>query len=302
MSRMFLLSLCLALPIGLHAGESRDAIEVSAEKAGPGVYVLRARGGNIGAVVGEDGVFLVDDQFAPLTEKIRAALKKLPGGQAPVRFVLNTHVHGDHTGGNENFGKAGALIVAHENVRRVMSTAAFRKEFLESASLEHALPAVTFNDRVTFHVNGITLATRHYPHAHTDGDSVVWMREPDIVHMGDVFFASGYPFIDLRLGGSIDGMIDAVADVLAQADEDTVIIPGHGELSDRSDLRDYHAMLVAVRDRVSKAMADGKSLEEIKAMNLSAPYDERWSWSFINGERFVETIFESLSASRHEDH
>lgn len=301
MQRLLIATLCLVLPFAAHAGRSWEDIDVRAEKAGEGVYMLHGAGGNIGAVIGEDGIFLIDDQFAPLTQKIRTALDELPGGRGkPVKFVLNTHVHGDHTGGNENLGKSGALVVAHENVRRRMTTDEFRKSFLEAggANVEDALPVVTFSDRMTFHLDNHELATRHYPHAHTDGDSVVWFKDANIVHMGDIYFASGYPFIDVDRGGSVSGVIDAVNDVLARADGRTVIIPGHGPLADRDGLQSYRDMLVAIRARVAAAIEDGRSLEEIQAMKLSAPWDERWSWQFIDGERFIESVYRSLAATR----
>ncbi|HEX7045957.1 MAG TPA: MBL fold metallo-hydrolase [Gammaproteobacteria bacterium] len=277
--------------------------EVQAERIAEGIYVLSPFGGNIGVVIGADGIFLIDDQVAPVTEAVRAKLDTLPGGEdAKVRFVLNTHFHADHTGGNENLGKAGAVIVAHDNVRAEMTTDDFRKGFIDNGGkdLEDALPIVTFSDRVTFHVNGRTLVTRHYPHAHTDGDSVVWFEEDNIVHMGDIYFQAGYPYIDLEHGGSIDGAIAAVDSVLADADEKTIVIPGHGAVSDKKGLRAYRDMLADLREKVAAAIDAGKSLDEIKAMMLSKEYDERWSWNFINGERFIETIHASLAdANRH---
>lgn len=298
--RLTAVVLSFALASTASAANVSEEVEVKAEKVGDGLYMLSARGGNIGAVIGADGTFLVDDQYAPLTPLLRAKLDELAGGKAEVRFVLNTHVHGDHTGGNENLGAAGALIVAHENVRRRMSTDAFRREFLEAGGgkLDDALPVVTFSDRVTFHVNGRTLETVHYPRAHTDGDSVVWFREDNAVHMGDLYFQVGYPFIDLERGGSVDGYIAAVADVLACTDEDTVIMPGHGVLSDRDELAEYHAMLTTLRDAVAKQLAAGRNLEEVLAMALTRDFDARWSWRFIDGERFVETLYTDLSRKR----
>jgi cyclase len=275
--------------------------EVEAETLADGVHVLRARGGNIGVITGNDGAFLVDDQFAPLTARIRAKLDELAGTKnVPVRFVLNTHFHGDHTGGNENFGQAGAVLVAHDNVRARMTTGEFRRQYLErgGVNVEAALPVVTFNDGVTFHVNGRTLETRHFPHAHTDGDSVVWLREDNIVHMGDIYFQAGYPFIDIDNGGSVKGVIQAVDNVLARADANTKIIPGHGKTTSRQELVEYRDMLVALRDRVAEQLRAGKSLDDVRSMRLSKSWDERWSWDFISGERFVETLYRDLSRQR----
>ncbi|HEX7030003.1 MAG TPA: MBL fold metallo-hydrolase [Gammaproteobacteria bacterium] len=302
--KRFLIACSLLVIVPVAAGEAG----VQAERIADGIHVLSPFGGNIGVVIGEDGIFLIDDQVAPVTEAVRAKLDALPGGDnAPVRFVLNTHFHADHTGGNENLGKAGAVIVAHDNVRAQMTTDEFRKGFIDNGGkdLEAALPVVTFNDRVTFHVNGHTLLTRHYPHAHTDGDSVVWFREENIVHMGDIYFEVGYPFIDIDHGGSIDGVIAAVESVLAEADKETVIIPGHGAVSDKAGLAAYRDMLADLRGKVAAAVEAGKSLDDIRAMNLSKEYDERWNWDFISGERFIETIHASLAAARghhHGDH
>jgi glyoxylase-like metal-dependent hydrolase (beta-lactamase superfamily II) len=210
--------------------------------------------------------------------------------------VLNTHWHGDHVGGNENLGKAGALIVAHENVRERMST----EQFLEAlnqkvpASPEVALPVVTFDDSVTFHLNGDEIHAFHVPPAHTDGDSVVYFREADAVHMGDVFFQSGYPFVDLSSGGSAPGVLDAVERVLGMIGEKTRVIPGHGELTDRDGLEEYRDMLKTVIGRVSAMKAEGKSLEEVQAAKPTEELDERWGGGFIDADRFVASIYESL--------
>lgn len=270
--------------------------DVEAERVSDGIHVLRAQGGNIGAVIGDDAIFLIDDQFAPLTAKIRAALDGIGGKGKPVRFVLNTHFHGDHTGGNENLGVAGAVIVAHDNVRAQMSTEEFRKQFVEygGRKLEDALPVVTFNDRISFHLDGRTLVTRHYPHAHTDGDSAVWFKEANVVHMGDLYFQAGYPFIDTDHGGSINGLIAAVDAVLAAVNEDTIVIPGHGKTSDKAGLREYRDMLAALRDAVAAELKAGKTLDAVNAMKLSKPYDARWEWSIISGAAFIETIYHSL--------
>lgn len=298
--------LSMLFPVEAIADERLAEINVEVEKVVDGVYLLSARGGNIGAVVGADGIFLIDDQFAPLTPKIRAALDALPSGKGnPVRFVLNTHFHFDHTGGNENMGEAGAVIVAHDNVRARMTTGDFREDFLEKGgrNLDNALPVVTFNDRVTFHMNGQALETRHYPHAHTDGDSVVWFREKNAVHMGDIYFQLGYPFIDTAGGGSVNGVIRAVNDVLAEADDETVIVPGHGVLSDKAGLAKYRDMIVQLRDKVAEQITAGKTREQVMQMRLSSNYDERWNWNFVTGERFVETIFDDLSKYQsHSEH
>lgn len=299
--RKLLMGMFFCLPLIGLAGTDWGAVEVKTERVADGVYMLSARGGNIGLSVGEDSVFLVDDQFAPLTPKIREAISTVT--DKPVRFVLNTHYHPDHTGGNENLGRAGALIVAHDNVRERMNT----EQFLERmrgqgwTSLEGGLPVVTFNDNVTFHLNGQTVNAFHVPPAHTDGDSIVVFREVNVIHMGDVYFQTAYPFIDLNGGGSVAGVVTAVDRALAIADDKTRIIPGHGVLSDRAELKTYRDMIADLHGKVRAQVKAGKSLEEIQAMNLTKPYDARWGGGFISSERFVETMYRDLAPSATEN-
>lgn len=279
----------------LHAqNQDFSDVEIQTVLVAEGVWMLVGAGGNIGVSAGEDGVFLIDDQFAPLTDKIRAAVAGF--SPKPVRFVLNTHWHGDHVGGNENLGKAGALIVAHENVRERMSTEQFMKALDRKVppSPDEALPVITFDDSVTFHLNGDTIHAFHVPPAHTDGDSIVHFREADILHMGDVFFQSGYPFVDLSSGGSAPGVLAAVERALELAGDGTKIIPGHGELTDRDGLVAYRDMLRTVIGRVQEMKAAGKSLEEVQGAKPTEELDERWGGGFIDADRFVASIYESL--------
>jgi cyclase len=288
-----LLALALLLPAGLRA-QGMDTVQVRSTPVAGGVHMLTGRGGNVAASVGEDGVFLVDDQYAPLTEKIRAAVAAL--SPRPIRFVLNTHWHGDHTGGNENLGKGGTLIVAHDNVRRRMSTEQFVAAFNQKTppSPAAALPVVTFNDAVTFHLNGDEVHAFHVPPAHTDGDAIVHFRRANVVHMGDVYFNGMYPFVDLSSGGSVDGVIAAADRVLGITNDATRIIPGHGPLSTPAELRSYRDMLVAVRDRVREMVRGGRTLEEVKAARPTAAFDAKWGKGFITPERFVETVYRSV--------
>jgi glyoxylase-like metal-dependent hydrolase (beta-lactamase superfamily II) len=277
---------------------SMDDVEIRTLEAAPGVHMLVGRGGNIGVSSGEDGVFLIDDQFAPLTPKIRAAVAKL--SDAPVRFLLNTHWHGDHTGGNENFAGLGAILVAHDNVRSRMSTDQFMAAFDRTvpASPAAALPVVTFGADVTLHWNGDEIHAVHVPAAHTDGDAIVHFRNANVIHAGDVYFAGRYPFIDLGSGGSFDGLIAAVDRVLGLADDATKIIPGHGELSDSAELARYRAMLVTVRDRVTQAIAAGKTLDVLLAERPLADLDAEWApaSSFVTADAFVRAAYTSLRA------
>jgi glyoxylase-like metal-dependent hydrolase (beta-lactamase superfamily II) len=266
-------------------------VEITTVTVGEGVYMLMGRGGNIGLSAGEDGTFLVDDQFAPLTEKIEAAVAKVTDRK--VQFLVNTHWHGDHTGGNENFGKRGTIIVAHDNVRQRMSVEQFRKiiDRRTPASPPGALPRITFTEAVTFHWNGDEVRIFHAPHAHTDGDSIIRFTNANVIHMGDTFFNGRYPFIDVDSGGNVNGVIATANRVLAVANSSTKIIPGHGELASPEDLRAYRDMLTRVRDRVQTMVNDGKSIEEVVAAKPTAEFDASWE---REPERFVRSVYHSL--------
>jgi cyclase len=286
------LAASLAFPL---AAQNFDTVQIRTVRVGDGVYMLQGAGGNIGVSAGADGVVLVDDQYAPLTDKIKAAIAAVNPG--PIRFLLNTHWHGDHTGGNENFGKGGVVVVAHENVRRRMSVEQFITSFAQAvpASPTGALPVVTFTDTVTFYYNGDSITAFHVAPAHTDGDVIVWFRHANAVHMGDTFFNGRYPLVDIASGGSIDGIIGAADRVLAMANADTKIIPGHGPLGDRAALQAYRAMLVAVRDRIKTAIAQGRTLEQVKAAKPTAEFDAAWGNGRITPALFVEILYQNLS-------
>jgi glyoxylase-like metal-dependent hydrolase (beta-lactamase superfamily II) len=294
LSRSALCAALVAAPSAL-AAQNFDTVQVRAIKAGDGVYMLQGAGGNIGVSAGADGVVLVDDQYAPLTDKIKAAIATINSG--PIRFLINTHWHFDHTGGNENLGKSGVVIVAHENVRRRMSAEQFVTSFAQPipASPAGALPVVTFTDAVTFYYNGDSISAFHVAPAHTDGDVIVWFRHANVVHMGDTFFNGRYPLVDLASGGAVGGMIAAADRVLAIADADTKIIPGHGPLGDRVALQAYRAMLVTVRDRIRQAVAAGRTLAQVQAAKPTAEFDAVWGNGRITPTLFVEILYQDLS-------
>jgi glyoxylase-like metal-dependent hydrolase (beta-lactamase superfamily II) len=256
------------------AQDDMKDVKIEIQKAGEGVYMLTGSGGNMGLSAGEDGALLIDDQYAPLTEKIQAAIRSVT--DRPIRFLVNTHWHGDHTGGNENLGEAGALIVAHENVRKRMSVEQFIAAFdMRSVPApDAALPVITFTDEVTFHWNDDVLRVIHVDPAHTDGDSIIYFSKANVIHMGDVFFNGMYPFIDASTGGSMDGVIAAVDRSLAMIKEDTTVIPGHGAISKVGELRAYREMLANVRDRIRPMIAAGKTRDDVIEARPTADLDD----------------------------
>ncbi len=281
-------------PLPVAAQQDSSKVEITTEKLADGVYMLVGSGGNLGLSVGNDAVFLVDDQYAPLTPKIQAAVSAIT--KKPVKFVLNTHWHGDHTGGNERFAEAGALVVAHDNVRKRMSTAQFI-DFLKmhvERSPPAALPLVTFSADVTFHINGDEVVAFHCPAAHTDGDAIVHFRRADVIHMGDVFFNGLYPFIDASSGGSADGVVAAVDRALALAGDKTKIIPGHGPLATKADLREYRDMVATVQGRIRSQVAAGKSVQEIVDSKPTREFDAKWGGGFIKPDNWVTMLATAL--------
>ena len=295
--RSSLLPLALALLAAPAAAQQQDfsKVEVKVERIAPGVAVLFGSGGNIGLSYGEDGNVIVDDQFAPLTDKIAAAVATLDGD--PVRFVINTHWHFDHTGGNENFGRRGAVILAHDNVRARMSTEQFLAAMNRKVppSPKDALPVVTFADGVTLHLNGDTLHVIHVANAHTDGDALVHWQKANVLHMGDTFFHRvSYPFIDLSSGGSIDGVIAAANRGLELAGPSARIIPGHGPVATRAEFAAYRDMLVDIRSKVAAGIRAKRTLAQIRASGPAARYG--MPTGFIKPDQFVEAVYNSLRA------
>jgi glyoxylase-like metal-dependent hydrolase (beta-lactamase superfamily II) len=282
-------------PFAVAAQQDFSKVEIKTIDLGSGLAMLQGAGGNIGVSTGPDGVFLIDDQYAPLTEKIRAAIRAI--SMKPIRFVLNTHWHGDHTGGNENLGEAGVLILAHHRVRERLSTEQFQaiRNRKIPASPKAAWPVVTFEDGVTLHLNGQTIEVIHVEPAHTDGDSIVYFREADLLHMGDTYFSGMYPFIDTSSGGRIDGMIAAADRGLAIAGPKTRIIPGHGPLSSREELSETREMLISVRDRVRNLIDEGLDRDRVVAGKPSNDFDGAYGGGFMTPDAFVGIVFDALN-------
>jgi cyclase len=275
---------------------------LEAAQVAPGVHVLYGQGGNIGVSSGRDGLFLIDDQYANLTDRVVEALTRISPQQP--RFVLNTHWHGDHTGGNENLAARGSVIVAHDRVRERMSAENF-SEFFQRAtppSPPGALPVVTFNDSLSLHVNDDELRAIHVQAAHTDGDVFIHFRKANVIHTGDLVFAGMYPFIDIDSGGTVAGVIAAVDRMLALADEGTRVIPGHGKVTDRAGLESYRQLLAVTSARMRELVQAGRTLDEVLAAKPFADHDAQLAWAFITAERYIRILYRDaareLSAGR----
>ena len=292
---LILMSLLNFLAPSAEAQEALNAVEIEVVDVAPGLLMLIGEGGNIGVSYGTDGVFLVDAQFAPLTDKILAAVQTRTDG--PLRYLLNTHWHSDHTNGNENMVARGALIIAHREVRQRLSVDQFLGAFGQRvpAAPSRALPVITFSDTLTFHWNNEGINIFHSANAHTDGDAIVQFVSANAVHMGDTYFKGMYPFIDVDTGGTIDGMI-AVADrVLSLSDADTRIIPGHGTLSNTDELQVYRDMLVGVRDAVVALIAEGNARQAVIDARPTGPYDAAWGGGVMDPDTFVGHVYDSLT-------
>jgi cyclase len=293
----FLFAVVALLAFGALAAAQDDfsKVEIKATKVSGNIYMLEGAGGNIGVSVGEDGILIVDDEFAPLAEKIRAALKNM--GEGKLRFILNTHWHGDHTGGNAPLGRD-APIIAHDNVRKRLSTEQ-RLEFFKQtvpASPKEALPVITFDQSLSVHFNGEEIRVIHFPHGHTDGDSVIFFTKSNVVHMGDDFFAGRFPFVDLDSGGSVQGLLKNISDIIPKLPDGAKLIPGHGPISTIDDLKAYHRMLMDTTEVVRKKMAAKETLDQIKKEGLPAEW-KSWGEGFIKTDQWIELVYRSLQTT-----
>ena len=271
-----------------------SAVQIGTERLTPNLFMLTGSGGNIALSTGTDGSVLVDTQYAPLNAKILAAVRA--AGGSDVKYVINTHWHGDHTGGNEPLGRAGAMIIAHDNVLTRLSTEQFMAAFNERVppAPAAARPVVTFPRRTTFHLNGDVVQVVHVENAHTDGDSIVHFTNANVIHTGDAYMKDVYPFIDVSSGGSIGGFIAAADAVLSRSDANTKIIPGHGALANKADMQRFHDMLVAVRGKIQALIDQGMSENEVVAAKPTAEFDAAWGQGFMNPENFTRFSYQSL--------
>ena len=280
------------------ATEDFSNVQIQTEKVADNVFMLTGAGGNIGISTGKDCVFMIDASYAPLAGRIKAAIATV--SNKPIQYIVNTHWHQDHVGGNEYFAKAGATVVAHDNVRKRVSTEQFVKMLNKTVPPlpESALPVITFSRSVTFYLNGNEIYIFNIARAHTDGDAIVHFKKSNVIHMGDIYFNGTYPFIDLSAGGSINGMIRAVKNILLLCDRDTKVMPGHGHLSNKAELEEYLKMLVTVRDRISHEIKAGKPLDAVIASQPTRDLDTVWGKGFMKPEQFVKIVYESLESEK----
>jgi cyclase len=301
MRHCIIVGFVVVLAAGFAGAQDQDfsKVEIKVTKVSGSVYMLEGAGGNIGASVGDDGIVVVDDQYAPLAEKIQAALKGVT--DKPVRFIINTHFHGDHTGGNAYFQKQ-APVIAHDNVRKRLEEGGTAGN-LGSISMERkpaakeALPIITFDHDVTVHLNGEDIRALHFPSGHTDGDSIIFFPKSNVVHMGDDFVRYGFPFIDLGSGGSVEGMIAAMQEVIPKLPPDVKVIPGHGNISNLDDVREYVKMLVETRAVVEKGVKQGKTLDQLKQEKVLDSW-KKWNGDFVTTDAFTETLYNDLTGKK----
>lgn len=298
--RLFTASVSLVALLGVQSAVAQlspDTAQIRSIEVRNGIYMFMGAGGNVAVSTGEDGVLIVDDQYAEMTAKIDAAIDEIT--DEPTRYVVNTHWHWDHTGGNENYGNAGIPIIAHDNTHARMSEDQFVAAFdwKQPASPKAALPVITYNDTATIHINDLTVNMIHVPNAHTDSDAFIHFVEANVIHTGDVYVTSSYPFIDTSTGGSLTGEIAAFEKLAAMTDDETVIIPGHGVISDRAGAIKTLEMLKGMRDKTAEAVADGLSLEDFLATNPTSDYDKDFAIRADQGRVFATRLYQEMTAN-----
>lgn len=289
---------CLLIITATVQSQNFDTVQVRSEQVAGNVYVLKGSGGNIGVLTGPDGILMIDDQFLPLSEKIKNAIANLDKGN--IRFTLNTHIHGDHTGSNEFFKRNGSTIIAHDVVRERMKTEQVNKAMNRTTPPrdKDAWPVVTFSDKLNLHLNDQDISLIHFAPGHTDGDVIIHFKQANVFHMGDVFVTYGYPFIDASSGGSINGLISALDKAMSMMDDNSKIIPGHGNVSTKADVKKYRDRLGKIRDEVAAALKKGKKIQDIASMGITDSFDAEWGKGFLKGKDFVVIVAEGLNAEK----
>jgi len=279
------------------AQQNFDTVKIRPVKVSEQIYMLKGSGGNIGLLTGSDGLLMIDDQFAPLSGKITDAIKDISPGA--IRFLINTHIHGDHTGGNDNFSRQGVTIVAHDQVRTRMMTEQVNKRLNRTAPAREkaALPIVTFSDKLNIYLNGEEIELIHLDKGHTDGDVAIYFKKANVIHTGDAFVRYGYPFIDESSGGGINGFVSSLDKILSIINDQTKVIPGHGEVATKADVKMLRDQVADIREQVSNALKKGKKVEDISALGITDKYEEKLGKGFLKGKDFVSIIAESLKAN-----
>ena len=298
MKSNYLIILFLLIALTVSAQSNYDTVKIRPVKLSEQIYMLKGSGGNIGVMIGKEGTLVIDNQFAPLSNKINGAVKTLDPGE--IKFMINTHLHGDHSGGNENFYKMGAIIVAHDQVRERMMKESFnaRANRTTPPRDKEAWPAITFADKLNFHLNDEDIILHHFDAGHTDGDVIVQFKKANIIHTGDAFVRYGYPFIDISSGGGVNGFINTLDKILLLIDDNTKVIPGHGEVATKADVKKVRDNIADIRDQVAAALKKGKKIEDMAALGITDKYDAEYGKGFVKGKDFVLMVAENLKGGK----
>ena len=295
MKKLLTLNFLLLVSSGAFAqGNNMDTVKIRPVKITDNIYMLKGSGGNIGVLIGKDGTLMIDNQFAPLSNKINGTIKTLDPGE--IRFLVNTHLHGDHSGGNENFKRMGVTVVAHDLARERMGKEQVNKAMnrVTPPREKDALPVITFSDKLNFHLNDEDIVLHHFDAGHTDGDLIVQFKNANVVHTGDAFVRYGYPFIDVSSGGSVNGFVSTLDKILLLIDDNTKVIPGHGELATKADVKKVRDAVADIRDQIAAALKKGKKMEDIPALGITDKYDAELGKGFVKGKDFALMIAGSL--------